>query len=66
MYYFYHGFQVTVIMSENEHKPYIERRICVVKERIRLIVHSLLFTLYPHQLTVYMIFYVMKLLNYFP
>ena len=54
------------LTSANEHEPYIKRRIRVVKERVRSIRHSLPFKQLPKQMTIYMVFYAVKLLNYFP
>jgi hypothetical protein len=44
----------------------IERRVCVVKERVRSIQHSLPFQTIPKSILTYMVFYAVKLLNYFP
>jgi hypothetical protein len=52
--------------SANEHKPYIERRIRVVKERTRAVQHSIPFTQIPAKMLTHMVFFVVKLLNYFP
>jgi hypothetical protein len=54
------------LTSANEHEPFIERRICVVKERVRSIRHSLPFTKLPRIILTHMVFYAVKLLNYFP
>jgi hypothetical protein len=54
------------LASANEHKPYIERKIQVVKEQTCCICHSLPFASLLVQLVTYMIFYAVKLLNYFP
>jgi hypothetical protein len=54
------------LTSANEHEPYIERRIRVVKERVRAVRHSLPFTSIPMQMTAHMVFFVVKLLNHFP
>ena len=54
------------LTSPNEHEPYIERRIRVVKERVRAVRHSLPFTSIPMQMTAYMVFFVVRLLNSFP
>jgi hypothetical protein len=54
------------LASANEHEPFIERRIRVVKERVRCIRHSLPFNSIPKVMVTYMIFYAVKLLNYFP
>ena len=54
------------LTSANEHEPYIERRIRVIKERTRAVRHSLPFTSIPMTMTSHMVFFVVKLLNYFP
>jgi hypothetical protein len=54
------------LASANENEPYMERRIWVVKEWVRCICHSLPFTSIPKVMVTYMIFYAVKLLNYFP
>lgn len=53
------------LTSPNEHEPYIERHIRVVKERTRSIWNLLPFTHIPQPMLTYMIFYVVKLLNSF-
>jgi hypothetical protein len=50
----------------NKHKPCIKRCICVVKERVQLIQHSLPFQTFPKVILTHMFFYAVKLLNYFP
>ena len=60
------GSQTLNLASANEHKPFIERCIQVVKERVRCIRHSLPFATIPKVMVTYMIFYAIKLLNYFP
>ena len=54
------------LTSANEHEPTIERRIRVVKERTRVVRHSLPFTTIPVKMMTHMVFFVVKLLNYFP
>ncbi len=54
------------LTSANEHKPFIERRICVVKERVWSIRHSIPFQTIPKIIMTHMVFYAVKLLNYFP
>jgi hypothetical protein len=54
------------LTSANEHEPFIERRIRVVKERVRSIRHSLPFQTIPKVILTHMVFYAVKLLNYFP
>ncbi len=53
------------LTSANKHKPFIERCICVVKKRVRLIQHLLPFQPIPKVILTHMVFYVVKLLNYF-
>ncbi len=54
------------LTSANEHEPFIERRIRVVKERVQSIQHSLPFQTIPKVILTRMVFYAVKLLNYFP
>ena len=54
------------LMSTNEHEPYIERRIRVVKERAQAVRHSMPFTAIPSKMLTHMVFFVVKLLNLFP
>ncbi len=54
------------LTSANKHKPFIEHRICVVKERVWSIRHSVPFQTIPKIIMMHMIFYAVKLLNYFP
>jgi hypothetical protein len=54
------------LTSTNEHKPFIEHHICVVKERVWSIQHSVPFQTIPKIIMMHMVFYVVKLLNYFP
>jgi hypothetical protein len=54
------------LASANDHEPYIEQKIQVVKEQTRCICHSLPFASLPAQFVTYMIFYAVNLLNYFP
>jgi hypothetical protein len=54
------------LTATNEHEPYVERCIHVIKERVRAVRHSLPFTSLPMQVTTHMVFFVVKLLNYFP
>ena len=54
------------LMSANKHKPFIKHHIHVVKERVCSLCHSLPFKQLPKQVTIYMVFYAVKLLNYFP
>jgi hypothetical protein len=50
----------------NKHEPFIEHCICVVKERVRSIQHSLPFQTIPKVILTHMVCYAVKLLNYFP
>jgi len=54
------------LAAANEHEPFVERKIRVIKERVRAVRHSLPFTALPMQMTTHMVFFVVKLLNYFP
>jgi hypothetical protein len=54
------------LTSANEHKPFIERCICVIKERVRSIRHSVPFQTIPKIIMTHMVFYAVKFLNYFP
>jgi hypothetical protein len=54
------------LTSANEHEPNIERRIRVVKERTRAVRHSVPFTAIPMKMITHMVFFVVKMLNYFP
>jgi hypothetical protein len=54
------------LTSANKHEPFIERRICVVKERVQSIHHSVPFQTIPKIIMMHLVFYGVKLLNYFP
>jgi hypothetical protein len=54
------------LTSANKHKPYIERRICVVKEWVRSVQHSLPFTVIPVKMLTHLVFFTVKMLNLFP
>jgi hypothetical protein len=54
------------LTSANKHEPFIERCIRVVKERVWFIRHSIPFQTIPKIIMMHMVFYVVKLLNYFP
>ena len=54
------------LTSASEHEPFVERRICVIKEWVQAVRNSLPFMAIPKELVTYMVFYVVKLLNYFP
>jgi hypothetical protein len=54
------------ITSADEHVPEVERRIRVIKERVRAVRHSLPFDRVPRMITIHMVLHVVKILNYFP
>jgi hypothetical protein len=54
------------LTAANKHEPYVERKICVIKERVRAVRHLLPFSQLPMLMTTHMVFFVTKLLNFFP
>jgi hypothetical protein len=54
------------LTSTNKYEPFIEHHICVVKEKVRSIRHSIPFQTIPKFIMTHMVFYAVKLLNYFP
>ena len=54
------------LASANEHVPYIERKIRVVKERCCAARYGLPFQQNPRLLTIHIVFQTVKLLNLFP
>lgn len=54
------------LTSPNEHEPFIERKIWVIKEQTQAIPHSVPFRAIPVKVLTHMIFFVVKMLNYFP
>ena len=54
------------VSSRSEHVPVIERRIRVIKERVRSIRHSLPFKILPKIMIIEMVKYCIKWLNVFP
>ena len=46
------------LIAANKHKPYVERKIRVIKERVRAVRHSLPFSNIPVQITTHMVFFV--------
>ena len=54
------------LTSADEHVPEIERRIWVVKERVRAIVYSIPFNMLPAQVLIHVVLFVAKQLNMFP
>jgi hypothetical protein len=53
------------LTAANEHEPFIERRIQVIKERVRALRHTLPFKTLPRKMVANMALYVTKLLNFF-
>ena len=43
------------LMAANEHEPYVERKIHVIKEQVRAVRHSLPFSNLPAQITTHMV-----------
>jgi hypothetical protein len=60
-----HGAPCLNLTAANEHEPFVERKTRVIKECTRAVRHSLPFMALPMQVTTHMVFFVMKLLNYF-
>ena len=60
------GGPVVNLAASSEHVPEIERRTRVVKERCRAVRHGLPFQRIPKLLTIYIVFNVVKMLNFFP
>ena len=54
------------LTAANEHEPYTKRKIHVIKEQVRAVRHSLPFSNIPVHITTHMVFFVTKLLNFFP
>ncbi len=54
------------LASANKREPFVEHRIRVVKERVRSVCYTLPFKTLPKSLLMHMVFFVVKLLNYFP
>jgi hypothetical protein len=54
------------LASAHEHVPEAERRIRVVKERTRAIRYGLPFDRMPRLMTINMVLYAARMLNYFP
>jgi hypothetical protein len=52
--------------SANEHVPEIERKIRVIKERVRAVIYSISFNSLPAQMLVHAVLFVTKQLNLFP
>jgi hypothetical protein len=53
------------LTSANKHEPFIQRRIRVIKERVWSIRHSVPFQTIPKIIMTHVVFYAVKLLNYF-
>ena len=60
------GGPIVNLASANEHVPEIERRVRVVKERSRAVRHGLPFQRIPRLMTIWIVFYTVKMLNLFP
>jgi hypothetical protein len=54
------------LTSANEHEPTIERKIRVIKERLRAIIYSLPVNAVPSLVMIHMVLFVAKTLNIFP
>ena len=54
------------LTTANDHEPYVERKIRVIKERLCAVCHSLPFSNITVQITMHMVFFYTKLLNFFP
>jgi hypothetical protein len=54
------------LASANEHIPEIERKIWVIKERVRAVIYSIPFNSLPAWMLVHTVLFVMKQLNLFP
>ena len=54
------------LTAANEHEPFVERRIRMIKERVWSVRHSLPFKSLPRKLVANMVLFSTKLLNYFP
>jgi hypothetical protein len=54
------------LTAANEHEPFVERRIRVIKERVRAVRHSLPFKQLPRKLVAHMVLHCTKLLNFVP
>jgi hypothetical protein len=52
--------------SANEHEPTAERKIRLIKERARAIIHSIPFNALPEMIIIHMVLFVAKQLNLFP
>jgi hypothetical protein len=54
------------LASANKHVPEIERKIRVIKERVRAIIYSIPFNSLPARMLVHAVLFVTKQLNLFP
>jgi hypothetical protein len=54
------------LASANKHAPEIERKIRVIKERVRAVIHSIPFNSLPARMLVHTVLFVTKQLNLFP
>jgi hypothetical protein len=53
------------LVSANEHVPEIERKIQMIKERVRAVIYSIPFNSYPARMLVHAVLFVTKQLNLF-
>ncbi len=54
------------LASADEHVPEIERKIRVIKERVRAVIYSIPFNILPAWLLIHAVLFVLKQLNLFP
>ncbi len=54
------------LASANEHVPEIERKIRVIKERVRAVIYSIPFNSLPARMLAHAVLFVTKQLNLFP
>ena len=54
------------LASANEHVPEIERKIQVIKERVRAVIYSIPFNSIPARMLIHAVLFVVKQLNLFP
>ena len=54
------------LASANEHVPDIERKIRVIKERVRAVIYSIPFNALPARMLTHAVLFVVKQLNLFP
>jgi hypothetical protein len=54
------------LTSASKHEQFVEWRICLIKETVCAVWRLLPFTAIPKEVLTYVVFYYVKLLNYFP